>query len=107
MASPLYHYPMRSATFAPMVTKTALAAAAMSAVFLFEGEAFAGERLDTIKTRGMLTCGVGASSPGFSRKDERGRWVGFDVDICRSVAAALFGNAENVTFKPIDTLPNF
>jgi general L-amino acid transport system substrate-binding protein len=79
----------------------------IAAALLFSGEASAGERLDAIKARGALTCGVGANSPGFSRRDANNHWSGFDIDLCRAVAAAIFGDAGKVTFKPIDTLPNF
>ena len=54
------------------------------------GTAEAGERLDAVKQRGFLTCGVGANVPGFSQRDATGVWRGFDVDICRAVAAAIF-----------------
>jgi general L-amino acid transport system substrate-binding protein len=63
--------------------------------------------LDAIKARGHLTCGVGADVPGFSRIDANGRMQGFDADICRAVAAAIFGDAEKIQFKPIDTLQTF
>jgi general L-amino acid transport system substrate-binding protein len=71
------------------------------------GSAAAGERLDAIKQRGVLTCGVGANVPGFSQRDARGAWQGFDVDICKAIAAAIFGDARKIAFKPIDTLENF
>ena len=67
----------------------------------------AGTRLDAVKARGSLSCGVGANVAGFSRRDANGNWSGFDVDICRAIAAAIFGDAKKVSFKPIDTLPNF
>jgi general L-amino acid transport system substrate-binding protein len=89
-----------------MVTVIRIASGALLALFA-AGAAFAGERLDAIKARGTLVCGVGANSPGFSRVDGRGRWSGFDIDLCRAVAAAIFGNADKVQFKPIDTLANF
>ncbi len=69
--------------------------------------AHAGARLDTIKARGTLNCGVGSSVPGFSAPDAQGTYRGFDADICRAVATAIFGNPAKVTFKPIDTLANF
>ena len=69
--------------------------------------AAAAERLDAIKGRGFLTCGVGANVPGFSTRDARGAWHGFDVDICKAIAAGIFGDATKLRFKPIDTLANF
>jgi general L-amino acid transport system substrate-binding protein len=77
-----------------------------SAMFL-SGPAFAGARLDAIKARGQLVCGVGIEVAGFSRRDAQGVWRGFDVDLCRAMAVALFGDPTKVAFKGIDTLPNF
>jgi len=54
--------------------------------------------LDQVLTEGSLTCGVG-SVPGFSAVNADGRDVGFDVDICRAVAAAVLGSADAVTFR--------
>ncbi|MGF7004754.1 amino acid ABC transporter substrate-binding protein [Aminobacter sp. BE322] len=54
--------------------------------------------LDTVKSRGKLICGVSLSTPGFAAADEKGRMQGFDADICRAVAAAVFGDPEKVDF---------
>jgi general L-amino acid transport system substrate-binding protein len=86
----------------------ALAATLGVSLFLLAGAtAEAGERLDAIRQRGSLNCGVGANVPGFSQRDANGAWRGFDVDICRSIAAAIFGDATKIAFKPIDTVENF
>jgi general L-amino acid transport system substrate-binding protein len=90
-----------------MPVNTKLASALIGAFILLAPAAEAGERLDAIKARGSLACGVGANSPGFSRRDDKGTWSGFDIDLCRAIAAAIFGDAGKVSFKPIDTLPNF
>jgi|SRR5579871_641642 len=74
---------------------------------LLLSSAQAGERLDAIKAHGFLTCGVGANVPGFSQRDASGAWHGFDVDLCRAIAAGIFGDATKIRFKPIDTLVNF
>jgi general L-amino acid transport system substrate-binding protein len=82
----------------------------MLAVVLFAAigiEARAGERLDTIRERGYLTCGVSADAPGLSRRDARGRYNGFEADVCRAVATAIFGSADNTEFRAIDTIRNF
>ncbi len=84
-----------------------LASVVALALSLFAGGADAGTRLDAIKQKGTLTCGVGADVAGFSRADAKGTWSGFDVDICRAVAAAIFGDPAKITFKPIDTLDRF
>ena len=88
----------------PLLRFVAFLASAM--LLISTGGAEAGARLDAIKARSSLNCGVGASVPGFSRRDAQGVYRGFDADICRAIATAIFGSPK-VTFKPIDTLANF
>ena len=57
--------------------------------------------LDTVKQRGSLICGVSNGITGFSISDEKGTWTGFDVDFCRAVASAIFGDATKVQFVPV------
>ena len=47
--------------------------------------------LDDVKNRGYLNCGVAESFIGFASPDDSGEWIGFDVDLCRAVAVAIFG----------------
>lgn len=68
--------------------------------------AVAGPRLDAIKARGTLHCGVAIAEPGMSQQDGAGNYVGFEPDICRAIAAAIFG-VPNVTFSPTVTLNAF
>ncbi|WP_026072870.1 amino acid ABC transporter substrate-binding protein [Nodosilinea nodulosa] len=56
-------------------------------------------RLDTIKSRGKLICGVEGTIPGFSFVDQSGKYSGLDVDTCRAVAAALFGASDDIDSK--------
>ena len=56
---------------------------------------------DEVKDRGFLQCGLAPSSPGFSSVDARGNWSGFDVDLCRAVAAAIFGDVAKVKYVPL------
>jgi general L-amino acid transport system substrate-binding protein len=53
-----------------------------------------------VKTRGQLICGVNTGVAGFSAPDARGVYQGLDADLCRAVAAALFGDAQKVRFVP-------
>ena len=69
--------------------------------------ATAGTVLDTVKARGALVCGVGTGTAGFMLADSQGKWVGLDVDVCRAVAAALFGDAEKVKFVPLSSQQRF
>jgi len=56
---------------------------------------------EEVVRRGFLQCGVSTGSPGFSTVDVHGKWTGFDVDICRAVAAATLGDADKVEFLPL------
>jgi general L-amino acid transport system substrate-binding protein len=68
----------------------------------------AGKDLDTIKARGALVCGVpGGGIAGFGLVDGQGKWSGLDVDVCRAVAAAMFGDAEKVKYVPLTSQQRF
>lgn len=62
------------------------------------GAAAPSPTLATIQSRGAVKCGVIGTSPGFSLPDSRGVMRGIDADICRAVAAAIFGDSEKVDF---------
>ena len=51
--------------------------------------------------RDELICGVNASVPGFGVVNDQGEFSGFDVDVCRAVAAAILGDATKVSFRPL------
>jgi general L-amino acid transport system substrate-binding protein len=59
--------------------------------------------LSAVRKRGYLACGVNPGLPGFAYPDVRGVWRGFDVDICRAVAAAVLGDAGKVRFTAISS----
>jgi general L-amino acid transport system substrate-binding protein len=63
--------------------------------------------LDTVKERGKLVCGVNQGLAGFAAPDAGGKWSGFDVDFCRAVAAAIFGDAEKVEYVPLSVGERF
>jgi general L-amino acid transport system substrate-binding protein len=65
------------------------------------------QTLKAVKERGTLNCGVSQGLLGFSSMDDRNAWTGFDVDICRALAAAIFGDAAKVTFMPLDAGARF
>jgi general L-amino acid transport system substrate-binding protein len=65
------------------------------------------QTLQAVKERGTLNCGVSQGLLGFSSMDDKGRWTGFDVDICRAVAAAIFDDPAKVTFVPLDAASRF
>ena len=57
--------------------------------------------LTAVRRRGYLNCGVHQGLVGFAYTDNRGDWRGFDVDFCRVMAAAIFGDADKVRFVPL------
>ena len=71
------------------------------------GTAYAGKDLDAIKARGQLLCGVSTGVAGFASADSQGKWTGIDVDVCRAVAAAIFGDADKVKFIPTTAQQRF
>jgi len=66
-----------------------------------------GVTLETVKARGNLICGVNAQVPGFGYVGADGNYSGFDVDYCRALAAAIFGDATKVEFRPVTAAERF
>ena len=77
------------------------AAAYVLAASSFAWSAEPSPTLTAVKARGSLVCGVNEGLPGFSSLDERGTWTGFDVDFCRAIAAAIFGDPKKVKLVPL------
>ena len=73
-----------------------LSAALAAAALMLVGFGASAQTLAAVRARGALQCGVNEGLPGFSNVDERGQWSGFDVDFCRAVAAAIFGDANHL-----------
>ena len=63
--------------------------------------------LDDVKAKGFVQCGVSTGLAGFSNPDDKGDWSGLDVDLCRAVAAAIFGDATKVKFSPLSAKERF
>lgn len=63
--------------------------------------------LETVKARGTVRCGVSTGFPGFALPDSQGIYRGLDVDICRAVAAAVFGDAGKVQYVPLTAVQRF
>jgi len=63
--------------------------------------AIAGDTFDAVKARGEVICGVHTGLYGFGTPDEKGNWTGLDIDMCRAVAAAVFGDATKVKYVPL------
>ncbi|MGE0232922.1 MAG: amino acid ABC transporter substrate-binding protein [Flavobacteriaceae bacterium] len=78
-----------------------------SAAFAMAATAATAGTLDDIKAKGHVQCGVSQGLPGFSNPDDKGNWTGLDVDFCRGVAAAVFGNGDAVKFTPLSAKERF
>jgi general L-amino acid transport system substrate-binding protein len=91
--------------FRNSVTMTGLAAGLLS--LAIATPAMAGKSIDAIKARGQLVCGVNTGLAGFAATDSQGNWTGFDVDICKAVAAALLGDATKVKWAPLNAQQRF
>ncbi|MBF9044950.1 transporter substrate-binding domain-containing protein [Rhodobacterales bacterium HKCCE4037] len=80
---------MKKSVFLGTIAATALVAGAASAQTLAE-----------VQERGVLNCGVTTGLTGFAAPNAEGEWEGFDVAVCRAVAAAVLGDASAVEFVP-------
>ncbi|AHF74791.1 Amino acid ABC transporter periplasmic amino acid-binding protein [Candidatus Sodalis pierantonius str. SOPE] len=87
-----------------MMIFTLVAAAALFAV---ANQAHAGATLDAVKKKGFIQCGISDGLSGFSYADASGKFTGLDVDVCRAVAAAVFGDATKVKYTPLTAKERF
>ena len=65
------------------------------------------QKLATIKGRGTVVCGVDGKLPGFSFVEPNGSYSGLDVDVCKAVAAALFGDPAKVEYRDLNSSERF
>jgi general L-amino acid transport system substrate-binding protein len=89
---------MLKSTLAVLTAATALGVASF---------AQAGATLDAIQKKGFIQCGVSDGLPGFSVPDASGKILGIDADVCRAVAAAVFGDATKVKFSQLNAKERF
>jgi general L-amino acid transport system substrate-binding protein len=87
---------MKKSAFLGALTVAGLAATAAAA-----------GTLDDVKARGKLNCGVVTGLVGFGAPDANGEWQGFDVSVCRAVAAAVLGDPTAVEFIPTTAKTRF
>ncbi len=64
-------------------------------------------RLDLIKKRDALICGVSGKIPGFSFLESNGNYEGIDVDICKAFAAAFIGDSKKIEYRPLTAAERF
>ena len=89
-----------------MNLKSILAATAAAGFMTVASVATAGI-LDDVKKKGFIQCGVNTGLAGFSAPNDKGEWEGFDVDFCRAMSAAIFGNADKVKYTPLTSKERF
>ncbi|HEY7805313.1 MAG TPA: amino acid ABC transporter substrate-binding protein [Orrella sp.] len=87
--------------------KTLKMAAVGAAMFATATVANAGQTFDAVKEKGFVQCGVSTGLAGFSNPDSQGKWTGLDVDMCRAVAAAMFGDASAFKVTPLTPVQRF
>ena len=80
--------------------------ATAAATIAFVGSAQAG-LLEDVKAKGFIQCGVNTGLTGFSALNDKGKWEGFDVDFCRAMSAAVFGDADKVKYTPLTSKERF
>jgi general L-amino acid transport system substrate-binding protein len=82
---------------------------AVAGVVLTAGFAAAAQAttLETVKQRGKLLCGVTTGLAGFGAPNDQGQWSGLDIDLCKGVATAVFGDATKVEYKPLNAEQRF
>jgi general L-amino acid transport system substrate-binding protein len=102
---PQRKFNLRGDTMKKLSFLSALCGAAMG--FGAVASANAATTLEAVKAKGFVQCGVSQGLPGFSNADDSGKWTGLDVDLCRAVAAAVFGDAEKVKYSPLSAKQRF
>src|SRR5690606_11225349 len=64
-------------------------------------QASADSRLETILKRDKLIVATFSTAPPFGYTDEKGKLVGFDIDISRLIAKSLLGDENKVEFVSV------
>ncbi|MBB4064944.1 amino acid ABC transporter substrate-binding protein [Gellertiella hungarica] len=87
--------------------KKTLLTVALAAAAGFGASAASADTLDNVKQKGFVQCGVNNGLAGFGSQDSAGNWAGLDVDFCKAVAAAVFGDATKVKYTPLSAKDRF
>lgn len=90
------------------MNKTIITAAIGAAIIAGAPQiASAAPTLDGVKAKGFVQCGVNTGLAGFASPDASGNWTGFDVDYCKAIASAIFGDATKVKYTPTTAQSRF
>jgi general L-amino acid transport system substrate-binding protein len=84
-------------------TRCAFLACTLLGTSLMLPVAASAQTLEKVKARGSINCGVNPGLLGFSARDKNGGWSGFDIDLCRALAAAIFNDPGKVQFLALGT----
>ena len=87
--------------------KRALVVTLFAAAFGTAALPASAQTLNAVKARGALVCGTNPGLAGFALPDQQGNWAGLDVDFCRALAAAIFGDPKKVKFAPLTAKDRF
>ena len=87
--------------------KRVVTALAIAMTLAFATQTAWSQTLKTVKDRGELICGANGTLAGFGMPNSQGNWVGFDVDFCRAIAAAIFNDPTKVKFVPLTAANRF
>ena len=71
------------------------------------GTARADSTLEKVKAAGGVSCGVPTGTPGYAQPDDKGVYSGFDIDICKALSAAIFGDPGKVKYVPLTAQQRF
>jgi general L-amino acid transport system substrate-binding protein len=85
-----------------LIFRAALAALILTSSAIAQQAAPDGPTLAAVRARGHLICAGADPLPGFAQLDAKGLWTGFDVDFCRAVAAAIFGDPSKLEFRALE-----
>lgn len=86
---------------------TSIAAAAIMVVSGVTTASAAESTLEIVKKRGHVRCQVGPPSAGYYNLDANGNWYGLDVQTCRAVAAAIFGDPSKLEIQSVSSQLRF
>jgi general L-amino acid transport system substrate-binding protein len=78
-------------------------AAGLALTVAASAPALAQSTLDKIKARGHIICGTSEGVPGFSLQEKNGVWQGFDTDVCRALAAAIFNDPDKASYLSLSS----
>ena len=89
--------------FKPTWTIHTLAALVLAMAAGTTAQAGIGAALKTVQARGALLCtGHDGSCLGFAEVDDKGNWQRLDIDLCRAVGIAIFGDPSKTTIVPVN-----